>query len=77
MSQKINLKPITEVAEKIGLKREDIELYGDYKAKVKLHVYERNKDKPDAKLTVITATTPTKAGEGKTTPAIGLGQAMW
>jgi len=77
MSQKAYLKPIWEVAEKIGLKREDIELYGDYKAKVKLHVYENNKDKPDGKLIVITAITPTRSGEGKTTTAIGLSQAMW
>lgn len=77
MSQKAYLKPIWEVAEKIGLKREDIELYGDYKAKVKLHVYENNKDKLDGKLIVITAITPTRSGEGKTTTAIGLSQAMW
>jgi formate--tetrahydrofolate ligase len=74
---KTSLKPITEVAAKIGLKREDLELYGDYKAKVKLTAYDRVKDKTDGKLIVITAITPTKSGEGKTTTAIGLSEAMW
>ncbi|MCR6691879.1 MAG: formate--tetrahydrofolate ligase, partial [archaeon YNP-LCB-003-016] len=77
MQVKTSLKPITEIAAKIGLKREDLELYGDYKAKVKLTVYDRVKDKPDGKLIVITAITPTRSGEGKTTTAIGLSEAMW
>ncbi|MCX8168764.1 MAG: formate--tetrahydrofolate ligase [Candidatus Methanomethylicia archaeon] len=77
MGEKVKLRPITEVAAMIGLTSEDIELYGNYKAKIKLEVYNKNESKPDGKLIVITAITPTKAGEGKTTTAIGLGQALW
>ncbi|MCD6154334.1 MAG: formate--tetrahydrofolate ligase [Candidatus Verstraetearchaeota archaeon] len=76
IAKKAKLKPIVEIARKIGLTEDDIELYGKYKAKVKLEVYEKNRDKPDGKLIVVTAVTPTKAGEGKTTVAIGLGEAL-
>ncbi|MCS7386028.1 MAG: formate--tetrahydrofolate ligase [archaeon GB-1867-005] len=70
------MKPIIEIAKMLGLSEDDIELYGKYKAKIKLEVYERLKNKPDGKLIVVTAITPTKAGEGKTTVAIGLGEAL-
>ena len=66
------LKPIHKIAEEIGLTKEEIELYGDYKAKIKLAVYERCKNKEDGNLILVSAITPTPAGEGKTTVAIGL-----
>ncbi|OQX56025.1 MAG: formate--tetrahydrofolate ligase [Candidatus Cloacimonas sp. 4484_209] len=66
------LKHIYDIAHTIGLEKNDIELYGDYKAKIKLSVYERMKNKKDGKLILVSAMTPTPAGEGKTTVAIGL-----
>lgn len=68
--------PILEVAKHIGLKRNEVELYGDYKAKISLSSYERLKNAPNGKLIVITAMTPTSQGEGKTCTAIGLTQAL-
>ncbi len=73
---KPEIKPIMEIAKMLGLSEDDIELYGKYAAKIKLEVYEKLKSKPDGKLIVVTAITPTKAGEGKTTVAIGLGEAL-
>ncbi len=70
------LKPMEEIAEMMGLTRDDIELYGAKKAKVRLEVIERLKDKPNAKYVVVTAITPTPLGEGKTTTSIGLAQGM-
>lgn len=68
----VKLKPIHRIAEEIGLTIEEIELYGDYKAKVKLAAYERCENKEDGNLILVSAITPTPAGEGKTTVAIGL-----
>lgn len=68
--------PITEVARKVGLEPDDLELYGKYKAKLASGVWDRVKDRPDGKLVLVTAINPTPAGEGKTTTTVGLGQAM-
>lgn len=65
---------IEEIAEKAGIKREELELYGNYKAKVSLDILERLKDKPNGKLIWTTAITATAAGEGKTVTSIGLAQ---
>ncbi len=69
-----SLKPIEEIAEMMGLSRDDIELYGARKAKIRLDVIERMRDRPNAKYVVVTAITPTPLGEGKTTTSIGLAQ---
>jgi formate--tetrahydrofolate ligase len=76
IAQGANLKPITEIANSLGLSGDDIEPYGKYKAKISLEVMKRLEDKPDGKLIIVTAVTPTRTGEGKTTMAIGLAQAM-
>ena len=76
IAQAATLTPIVEVAEKAGILREELELYGDYKAKVKLGILERLKDKPDGKYIDVTAITPTPLGEGKTVTTIGLSQAL-
>jgi formate--tetrahydrofolate ligase len=76
IAQSANLKPIVEIAKGLGLSEEDIESYGDYKAKIKLEVLDRLKDKPDGKLILVSTVIPTRSGEGKTTMAIGLGQAL-
>jgi len=67
---------ITEVARDLGLSDEDLELYGRYKAKISLGVLEETADRPDGKLILVTAITPTSAGEGKTTTTVGLGDAL-
>ena len=71
----VNLKPITEVAERLGA-LEEIELYGKYKAKFNDSIYKRLENQKEGKLVLVTAINPTPAGEGKTTVTIGLGQAM-
>ncbi|MFB6291522.1 MAG: formate--tetrahydrofolate ligase [Candidatus Bipolaricaulia bacterium] len=76
IAQEADLRPIKEIAEKVGLSRDELELYGDYKAKVKLDAYEDRKDKPDGKYIDVTAIQPTPLGEGKTTTNIGLTQAL-
>lgn len=76
IAQNTNMKPIVEIAESMGLTEDDIELYGKYKAKVKLEVLERLKDKPNAKYVDVTAITPTPLGEGKTVTTIGLGMSL-
>ncbi len=76
IAQEAVLAPITEVAARIGLEPDDLELYGKYKAKIAPHVWERLKERPDGKLILVTAISPTPAGEGKTTVTVGLGQAM-
>jgi formyltetrahydrofolate synthetase len=76
IAQESDLKPISQVAEEMGLRPEELELYGSYKAKVKLEVLERLKDQPDGKYIDVTAITPTPLGEGKTTTTIGLSQAL-
>ncbi|MGM9878819.1 MAG: formate--tetrahydrofolate ligase [Bacilli bacterium] len=76
IAQNAKMLPIIKIAEKIGLTEEDIELYGKYKAKVSLNVLKNNKDKKDGKLVLVTSINPTPAGEGKSTVAIGLAQAL-
>src|SRR5579872_1323993 len=72
----MNLKPITEIAAKLGISPEHLEQYGKYSAKVSLDVLKGSENKPQGKLVLITATTPTTSGEGKTTVSIGLAQAL-
>jgi formyltetrahydrofolate synthetase len=67
IAQEATLRPIAEIAENAGLEPDEYDLYGKYKAKVDLSVLERLAGVPDAKLVCVTAITPTKAGEGKTT----------
>ena len=76
IAQQATLQPITEIAEEIGLADDEIELYGRYKGKVDLSVLDRLGDRPDAKLIGVTALTPTKAGEGKTTTSVSLTQGL-
>jgi len=74
IAQSTEIQPIAQVAEKIGLTADDLEFYGKYKAKVD---YSKVADQPDrAKLILVTAITPTPAGEGKTTTVVGLGDAL-
>jgi formate--tetrahydrofolate ligase len=70
------MEPITKVAAKLGIEEGDLELYGRYKAKVSFDLWEKIKDRPDGKLILVTAITPTPAGEGKTTTSVGLAQAL-
>ena len=76
IAQEATLWPIEKVAETIGLTREELELYGNYKAKFSDEFINRVKDNPDGKLILVTAINPTPAGEGKTTVTVGLGQAF-
>ena len=76
IAQRAKPLQITEIARKIGLRSDEIELYGNYKAKVKLSISERIKDRPNGHLINVTAITPTNAGEGKTCTSIGLTQAL-
>jgi len=77
ISQAATMRPIVDVAaDKLGLKSEDLVPYGHYKAKVSLDYIDTLKDKPDGKLILVTAITPTAAGEGKTTTTVGLGDAL-
>lgn len=76
IAQAATLKPIRQVAEEMGLDESELELYGDYKAKIKLEVLDRLADAPDGKYIDVTAITPTPLGEGKTTTTIGLSQAL-
>ena len=76
IAQRAKLKPIEEIAGMLGIKRDSLELYGDYKAKIKSSLYDSVKDRPDGNLVLVTAINPTPAGEGKTTTTVGLGQAM-
>ncbi len=76
IAQEAVLKPITQIAEELGLLPDEIELYGNTKAKVRLEVLERLKNVPDGKYIDVTAITPTPLGEGKTTTTVGLSQAL-
>jgi formate--tetrahydrofolate ligase len=76
IAQECRMAPILQIGQSIGLTEDDLELYGKYKAKVSLDVWERIKDNPNGKLVLVTAITPTPAGEGKTTTTVGLGQAL-
>ena len=76
IAQEAKLKFIIEVAKKLDIEEDDLELYGKYKAKLSDELWEKVKDKPDGKLVLVTAINPTPAGEGKTTTTVGLGQAL-
>lgn len=76
IAQAARMKPIEEIAVKLGLTLDDLELYGKYKAKVTLDAWQRVKDKPNGKLILCTAINPTPAGEGKTTTSVGLADAL-
>lgn len=76
IAQKAHMLPITEVAAKLGIGEEDIELYGRYKAKLSMDLIKRVQDKPNGKLILVTAITPTPAGEGKSTTTVGLAQGL-
>lgn len=76
ITKTIKMKPIKEIAEKLGISYDDLEEYGKYKAKISLDVLKKCNDKKQGKLILVTAMSPTKAGEGKTTTTIGLGQAL-
>jgi formate--tetrahydrofolate ligase len=76
IAQAAQLRPIGEIAAEAGLEPDEVDPYGRYKAKVALSVLDRLADRPDAKLVTVTAITPTKAGEGKTTTAVSLTQGL-
>ncbi len=76
IAQEARLRPITEIAEKLGIKEDELEQYGRYKAKINNSVMTRLKDQPDGKLILVTAINPTPAGEGKTTTNVGLSMAL-
>jgi methylenetetrahydrofolate dehydrogenase (NADP+)/methenyltetrahydrofolate cyclohydrolase/formyltetrahydrofolate synthetase len=76
IAQEAELKPIMQIVEEIGLLPSEIELFGEYKAKVRLEVLDRLKDVPNGKYIDVTAITPTPLGEGKTTTTVGLSQAL-
>ena len=76
IAQEATLLPIKEVAANIGIKEDDLELYGKYKAKFDSHFMDEVKDNEDGKLVLVTAINPTPAGEGKTTTSVGVSQAL-
>lgn len=76
IAQSAKMEPIVKIAEKLGLSEEDIDLYGKYKCKISLDVFNKFKDNEDGKLILVTAINPTPAGEGKSTITVGLGQAL-
>jgi methylenetetrahydrofolate dehydrogenase (NADP+) / methenyltetrahydrofolate cyclohydrolase / formyltetrahydrofolate synthetase len=76
IAQAGTLKPIVQIAEELGIEAEELELFGPYKAKIKLEILERLKGNPDGKYIDVTAITPTPLGEGKTTTTVGLSQAL-
>lgn len=76
IAQAAEMQPIANIAEKLAISADDLEMYGKYKAKLPLSLCEKYKDRPDGKLILVTAINPTPAGEGKTTVTVGLGEAM-
>lgn len=76
IAQEARLRPISEIAEKLGIKEDELEQYGRYKAKINNSVMTRLKDQSDGKLILVTAINPTPAGEGKTTTNVGLSMAL-
>jgi len=76
IAQAGKLKPITQIAEELGIRENELELFGPYKAKIKLEILERLKSKPNGIYVDVTAITPTPLGEGKTTTTVGLSQAL-
>lgn len=76
IAQEAQMKPIADIAAQVQLSEEDLELYGKYKAKIALDVWNRVKERPNGKLVLVSAINPTPAGEGKTTTSVGLGDAL-
>ncbi|WP_373325735.1 formate--tetrahydrofolate ligase [Sporomusa paucivorans] len=76
IAQAAQMNPIVEVARELEIPAEELELYGNYKAKVALKTWERIKNRPDGKLILVSAINPTPAGEGKTTTTVGLGDSL-
>ena len=76
IAQEAKMEPITKIAARLNLSEDDIEQYGKYKCKLSLDIFNKNKDKKDGKLVLVTAINPTPAGEGKSTVTVGLGQAL-
>src|SRR5687768_9695407 len=76
IAQAARMLPIAQVAEKLGIPDEHLEPYGRYKAKVSLNFVSGLRDRPDGKVVLVTAVSPTPAGEGKTTTTVGLGDAL-
>src|SRR6202050_2255543 len=76
IAQAATMRPIGEIAEKLGIPDDALSPYGRYKAKIGLDYVGSLKDRPDGKLVLVTAITPTPAGEGKTTTTVGLGDAL-
>ena len=76
IAQKAKMKPIGEIAAKLGIPGSALEPYGHTKAKISLEYVDSLKSKPDGKLILVTAISPTPAGEGKTTTTVGLGDAL-
>lgn len=76
IAQEAKMEHIRKIAEKLNLTEDDIEQYGKYKCKLSLDILEKNKDKKNGKLVLVTAINPTPAGEGKSTVTVGLGQAL-
>ena len=76
IAQEAEIKPILQIAEELGVQPDELEMYGPYKAKIKLEILDRLKGSPDGKYIDVTAITPTPLGEGKTTTTVGLSQAL-
>jgi len=77
IAQAAKLQPINKIAKSIGIKEKYLEYYGQHKAKISEEIWSELEGKKDGKLVLVTAMTPTPAGEGKTTTTVGLGQALW
>ena len=76
IAKEAKMLPITQIADKLGIMDDELELYGKYKAKINDEFLKRTADRPNGKLILVTAINPTPAGEGKTTTSVGLGMAM-
>ena len=77
IAQSCKMKPIQDVAAKVGVCEDDLEFYGKYKAKLSDDLEKKLQDQPDGKLVLVTAINPTPAGEGKTTTSVGLAEGLW
>lgn len=76
IAESVEMEPITKIAEQAGIDGHDIELYGNYKAKVNFSAFQKMRNEPDGKLILVSAINPTAAGEGKTTTVVGLGDGL-
>ena len=76
IAQQADIRPVKEIAAKIGIDEDELELYGKYKAKLSERAITALSERPDGKLILVTAINPTPAGEGKTTTTVGLAQGM-